>query len=113
MNRNTWCMISGTGELCLNKIAELGDLAEIQGYFGKVYQELQEIQKRNYHLGNHIIDVITNHYVKMLSPLTEIKITGKVQVQIDEMKLCIIYGNLLQNAIEGFYKKQLIGNMQG
>lgn len=86
--------------LCLNKLAEEGDLAELQGYLRKVYQEFQEIQKGSYHSGNHIIDVITNHYVEMLSSLTEIKITGKVQVQIDEMKLCTIYGNLLQNAIE-------------
>lgn len=86
--------------LCLSKIAEEGNLAELQGYLGKVRKELQEIQKGSYHSGNHIIDVITNHYVEMLSPLTEIKITGKVQVQIDEMKLCTVYGNLLQNAIE-------------
>lgn len=86
--------------LCLNKIAEEGDLEELQEYLGKVRQELQEIQKGSYHSGNRIIDVITNHYVEMLSPLTEIKITGMVQAQMDEMKLCTIYGNLLQNAIE-------------
>lgn len=86
--------------LCLNKMAEEGDLAELQKYLGKVGQKLQEIQKGCYYSGNHIFDVITNHYVEMLSPLTEIKITGKVQVQMDEMKLCSIYGNLLQNAIE-------------
>lgn len=86
--------------LCLNRFAEERDLAPLQEYLLKMRQELQEIQKNNYESGNRIIDIITNHYIEALPSYTEVKITGRVQIHMDDMKLCTVYGNLLQNAIE-------------
>lgn len=86
--------------LCLNKYAEESDLTVIKRYLNDMSQELQKIQKSLCNSGNHILDVITNHYIEMLSPQTEVKISGEIQVQLDEMKLCTIYANLLQNAVE-------------
>lgn len=86
--------------LCLNQFAEESDLAALREYLGKMQRELQEIQRNGYDTGNQILNVITNYYIDMLLPLTEVNIVGRVQIQIDEMKLCTIYANLLQNAIE-------------
>lgn len=86
--------------LCLNRLVEENDLAALQEYLGDMRQELHEIQKNEYDSGNRIINVITNHYIKDLSSMTNIKITGRIQIQLDELKLCIIYANLMQNAVE-------------
>lgn len=86
--------------LCINRLVEENDLTALQEYLGDMRQELQVIQKNEYDSGNRIINVITNHYTKQLTSMTEIKITGRIQIQLDEMKLCTIYANLLQNAVE-------------
>ena len=86
--------------LCINRLAEESHLAELREYLRNMLQELNEIQKNKYDVGNRIINVITNHYIKELTSMTKIVITGRIQVQLDEMKLCTIYANLLQNAVE-------------
>lgn len=86
--------------LCLNRLVEEDDLVALKEYLGEMRQELQEIQKNEYDSGNRIINVITNHYIKDLSSMANIKITGRIQIQLDEMKLCTIYANLMQNAVE-------------
>lgn len=86
--------------LCLNRFAEERNLASLQEYLGKMRLELQEIQEKCYDSGNRIFDIITNHYVETLPSNTEVKVTGRVQIHMDDMKLCTIYGNLLQNAVE-------------
>ncbi|MCH5341814.1 MAG: GHKL domain-containing protein [Acetatifactor sp.] len=86
--------------LCLNRLVEEDDLMALKEYLGEMRQELQEIQKNEYDSGNRIINVITNHYIKDLSSMANIKITGRIQIQLDEMKLCTIYANLIQNAVE-------------
>ena len=86
--------------LCLNRLVEENDLAALKEYLREMRQELQEIQKNEYDSGNRIINVITNHYTKELPSMIKIKITGRIQIQVDEMKLCTIYANLLQNAME-------------
>lgn len=86
--------------LCLNRLVEEKDLTALQEYLGEMHQELQEIQKNEYDSGNRIINVITSHYIKELPSMTSIRIIGRIETQLDEMKLCIIYANLMQNAVE-------------
>ena len=86
--------------LCLNRLVEEKDFAALQEYLGEMHQELQEIQKNEYDSGNRIVNVITSHYIKELPSMTDIKIIGRIETQFDEMKLCIIYANLMQNAVE-------------
>lgn len=86
--------------LCLSRFAEESDLVALREYLRDMRQELQDIQKNGYDTGNRIINVITNHYTKDLASMTQITITGRIQIQLDEMKLCTMYANLLQNAVE-------------
>jgi len=43
---------------------------------------------------------LTNYYINMLDETVEVKILGRLKAKPDEMRLCIIYGNLIQNAVE-------------
>lgn len=86
--------------LCLNKFAVENDLTALRKYLGNMDRELQNIQKSSYDSGNLVLDVITSHYTEKLSSMIKINITGRIQIQLDEMKLCTVYANLLQNAVE-------------
>lgn len=86
--------------LCLNKYAEEGDCVAIKRYLSDMDREMKKIQKSSCHSGNDVLDVITDNYIGMVPSQTEVRISGTILAQLDEMKLCTIYGNLLQNAIE-------------
>ena len=58
--------------------------------------------KTKYEIGNTKINVLTNYYLSMIKNDVEINVIGVMSdvLSIDESALCIIYGNLLQNAVE-------------
>lgn len=86
--------------ICLNRLAKEGDTDLLQRYIGQMRQQMEEIQKCRYVTGNDILDILTSHYVALLNEDVSVSVSGQVQTSIDEMKLCTIYANLLQNAVE-------------
>lgn len=86
--------------ICLDRLAREGDTASLQRYARQMRQQMEEIQKRRYVTGNDILDILTSHYITLLGRNVEVNVSGQVQTSIDEMKLCTIYANLLQNAVE-------------
>ncbi|MGF7144392.1 sensor histidine kinase regulating citrate/malate metabolism [Anaerotaenia torta] len=70
---------------------------------------LLEIQKKSYTVGNEIIDAILNYYTQVLEDDVKIYITGlcNVKLAINNVELCSIVSNPLQNAIEAIrHQKQ-------
>ena len=66
----------------------------------KMQNAAVEIQKRCYFTGNEIVDAITNYYVPQLEEDIMVKVSGSIELDLDELRLCTIYANLLKNAIE-------------
>ncbi|MBQ7925820.1 MAG: ATP-binding protein [Lachnospiraceae bacterium] len=90
----------GNHLICLERLVEQKDLQAVEAYLYQMQQRMEEIQKRCYSTGNDILDILTNHYVNALGADVEVKVTGRIQTTMDQMQLCTIYANLLQNAVE-------------
>ena len=86
--------------MCLNALAEKGDLETLRSYLNDMQGELQKIQGRKYKTGNEILDIMSNFYLPQLSDKIKVNFRVKSVPKLDEMSLCTIYSNLLQNAVE-------------
>lgn len=86
--------------ICLKNFAANGDVEKISEYLEEMQEMAAGIQKRCYLTGNEIIDAVTNYYLPQLGEETDVSVFGKIHIMADEMKLCIIYANLLKNAVE-------------
>lgn len=88
--------------LCLNAFVEEQNYDALQEYLIEMQGKMEEIQKRCYVTGNRVLDVITNYYLGMLEEDIDIRVCGMFDenIGIDDMQLCTIYANLLQNAVE-------------
>ncbi len=86
--------------ICLDRLAREEDTASLQRYIGQMRRQMEEIQRRRYVTGNEILDILTSHYITLLDENVDVNVSGQIQTSIDEMKLCTIYANLLQNAVE-------------
>ncbi len=86
--------------ICLERFAKEKNVDLIQNYIGQMSEQLEEIHKRCYATGNDILDILTNHYVALLGENVVVHVSGCIHTSIDEMKLCTIYANLMQNAVE-------------
>lgn len=86
--------------ICLEQLAKNKDIEAVEHYLDQMQVRMEEIQKRCISTGNEILDILTNHYVNTLDNNTQVQVSGTIQTQTDPMKLCTIYANLLQNAVE-------------
>lgn len=86
--------------ICLEQLVKNKDMDAVENYLNQMQIRMEEIQKRCISTGNEILDILTNHYVNALDERTRIKVSGTIQIKTDSMKLCTIYANLLQNAVE-------------
>lgn len=88
--------------LLINGFAEKGELQNLQDYIKKLlpeYTATGEVQICQ----NHIIDVIIRHYVAQAKTLgidMRCKMDLPDQIGVSETDLCIIFGNLVENAVE-------------
>lgn len=81
---------------------------QAQAYLRGLMEGLEEIQKKVYVTGNDVIDVLTSAYLARLDPSVKITFDCRLQtpLQITDMDLCTIYGNLLENAVEELCRGQ-------
>ncbi len=86
--------------MCLNALAAKGNLETLRTYLDDMQGELQKIQGRKYATGNEILDIMSNFYLPQLSDKIKVNLRVRALPKIDEMNLCTIYSNLLQNAVE-------------
>lgn len=88
--------------LCLNALADEEDIWGLKEYLMKMRGQIELIQKSCCVTGNKILDVIFNYYFSLLEEEVSVCVSGKLHsdLAIDEMDLCTIYANLVQNAVE-------------
>lgn len=87
---------------CVSSMLKLGQYEEAQGYISSVYQDVCNT-KLPYQSGNVIIDIII---AQKLAKIEEMGVVPSVSVflppslPIENVDLCILFGNLLDNAME-------------
>lgn len=87
--------------IVIKELADQSKTEEIIEYMNGI--EVKKItEKKNYEVGNTKINAITNHYMSSLDKDAKVEISGVVSENtgIDDASLCVIYGNLLKNAVE-------------
>lgn len=94
--------------LCLNALVEEEDISGVKEYLMKMRGQMEQIQKSCYVTGNKILDVICNYYLPLLDEEVSVCVSGKLHsdLSIDEMELCTIYANLIQNAVEEIKRQE-------
>lgn len=99
--------------LVISKLAEKNNNKEICEYISDIGFK-DTFGKNNYETGNKKIDILTNYYLSMLESDISVKVTGLMTscVEIDDVSLCVVYGNLLQNAVEAVNKLVGVQNRQ-
>ena len=95
-------------------------MAALRDYLAHLQENVQQIAQCTYTTGNQILDAIVNYYTAMLAEECKVQVAGKVMGKIDDVKLCTVFSNLLQNAVEellrmkdGEEKKLYVGFGQG
>lgn len=86
--------------ICMKHLLELKRYDELEDYLRDV-SELSDAETQNmWHTGNEIIDFLTNYYSSLIGPNTTFKVNGKMDAVCDDMKMCVMYSNLIKNAVE-------------
>lgn len=87
--------------VCLKGLAQGEENFKIIEYIDQMQTQFVEIQNSCYSVGNQILDVILNHWISQIQS-GNIKVSGVCsdEIEIDSISLCIIFSNLLQNAVE-------------
>lgn len=88
--------------MCLKVLARIGDNEEINKYIDQMQMVITEIQNRYYTKGNKILDAIINYYIQLLDDDVNVIVLGECNrdLAINDMELCSILANPLQNAVE-------------
>lgn len=75
---------------------------EASNFIKEMLNQLDTISKSSYEVGNDIINTMLHYYLAPLYQTTKISVEGFVSndLSINEMDLCIIFSNLLSNAVE-------------
>lgn len=94
--------------VCMNGLAQQQNVEELQGYLEQMLVQAKQIQKKCYTTGNQILDIVTNYYLGMIKCKAHIQVSGQVDgaLAVDNMTLCTIYANLLQNAVEELEREE-------
>lgn len=93
--------------VCLSELANNKKIEMVKDYIEKMQAQMNYIQKKSYYVGNEILDAILNYYLPMIEKDIRVHIIGSCteKIIIDNVDLCTIFSNLIQNAIEELTKK--------
>lgn len=94
--------------MCLKELIGTGDVLQVDEYINQMQLKTLVIKKRHYSVGNDIIDAIINYYVHILDEDVAISVIGKCnsKMAVNNVDLCSIISNPLQNAIEAITNQQ-------
>lgn len=91
--------------LCISQIAKKEQAWQTLDYIQDLQKELFLISKRGYNTGIEILDILLCHYlVGLENTIVSVKGSGNDKLEITDVDLCIIFSNLIQNAIEEIKK---------
>lgn len=98
--------------LCLQSFMQEKNIEAMQSYLLQMQSEMKRIQKKNFTIGNDTLDAVTNYYIEKLKENVSVKVTGMIQLAEDNMQLCGVYTNLLQNAVEELSKNDTCASLE-
>ena len=92
----------------LKNYFEKGEYIKLNDYLSEMLGEVSEISKRQYDVGNEIVNTIINYYFLPIRTTCNIKVKGYMwdEQEISQRDLCIIVSNLVKNATEAVEKMQ-------
>lgn len=86
--------------LCLREYAKEGRLDKVKEYLDELTEKERFILADSINSGNVVVDSLTEYYSKQVGDNASFELEGRVLAVKDEVKLCVIYSNLLKNAVE-------------
>lgn len=86
--------------LCIMEYAKAGRLDKVNEYIAELTEKEKFILEDSINSGSVVIDSLTEYYSQQVNDKVSFEIEGRIIDIKDEVKLCIIYSNLLRNAIE-------------
>ena len=93
--------------LCISQIAKEEQAWRTLDYVQDLQKELSLISKRGYNTGIEILDILLCHYlVGLENTVVSVKGNGNDKLELTDVDLCIIFSNLIQNAIEEIKKQE-------
>lgn len=89
--------------ICLRDLAQSKKLDLVNEYINKMLGQMKIIQDKSYHTGNVVMDAILGYYIPMVADDVNVIVTGywSEYLEIDNVDICTIFSNLIQNAVEG------------
>ena len=92
----------------LKNYFEKGEYIKLNDYLSEMLGEVSEISKRQYDVGNEIVNTIINYYFLPIRTTCNIKVKGYMwdEQEISQRDLCIIVSNLVKNSTEAVEKMQ-------
>ncbi len=97
--------------ICLKRLIEVGDMDRTKEYIGQMNANMQEIKNKSYNTGITIFDVLMNYHIEQLESEVDVKIKGccNQSVALSDIDMCIVFSNLIQNAVEALNRSNREG----
>ncbi len=88
--------------LQIQNFCEKGENQKAQEYINEMLQEITNIGKKGYDVGNEIINTILNSYFTPIEKICDIKVKGFAdnEIAVSQRDLCVVVSNLIKNAAE-------------
>lgn len=98
--------------ICLRRLIEDGDMEGTKEYIGEMNANMQEIKKKSYNTGITILDVLMNYHIEQLESEVAVKIKGRCNqsVALSDIDMCVVFSNLIQNAVEALNRSNREGD---
>ena len=93
--------------LYIGELAKSEKIGQIVEYVENLEEKWNKISKKNYETGNMTLNILLNHYLADLEGV-KISVIGvlKRELAIEEVDLCTIFSNLIQNAVEELKRQE-------
>lgn len=93
----------------LKNYSQKKEYEKLDDYLTEMLGGISEISKRQYDVGNDIVNTIINYYFLPIKELCNIRVRGYMQEEqaISQRDLCIVISNLVKNAVEAVEKLQV------
>lgn len=94
--------------MCVYEFINCGKLDKAKEYLVSLQQDLENIRQGHFAVGNEIIEMVLNYYLPILEDKVSIHVSGYIQeiIDIDNVELCSIISNTIQNAVEYLSKNE-------
>ena len=93
--------------LYIGELAKSEKTGQIAEYVKSLEEKWNKISKKHYETGNMTLNILLNHYLADLEGV-KISVVGvlKRELAIEEVDLCTIFSNLIQNAVEELKRQE-------